>query len=94
MPIYVYECASCNNQFEVEQRITEDPLADCTCGALGSVRRLIQPIAVMFKGTGFHINDYASKPGEAKKEETNAEAPKTDNCTGTPESCPKCEPAT
>lgn len=45
------------------QRITEDPIKDCECGAVGTVKRVIQPIAVMFKGSGFHINDYASKGG-------------------------------
>lgn len=68
MPIYVYECRTCERTFEVEQRIVEDPLTDCECGAVGSLRRIIQPTAVMFKGGGFHINDYASssapKPAE------------------------------
>ena len=63
MPTYVYECSTCKNQFEVMQRITEDPLTDCECGAKGTVKRVIQPIAVLFKGSGFHINDYASKGG-------------------------------
>lgn len=60
MPTYVYECRKCEKVFEVEQRIVEDPLSDCDCGSKGSLRRLIQPSAVMFKGSGFHINDYSS----------------------------------
>lgn len=59
MPTYVYECTTCNKTLEVEQRITEEPLKDCPCGAKGSLVRLIQPTAVMFRGSGFHINDYA-----------------------------------
>ncbi|MEA2552582.1 MAG: hypothetical protein QOJ65_758 [Fimbriimonadaceae bacterium] len=67
MPTYVYECSSCNNQFEVEQRMTEDPLNSCECGASGTVKRVIQPVGVMFKGSGFHINDYsASKPTDSE----------------------------
>jgi putative FmdB family regulatory protein len=80
MPTYVYECKKCEKTFEVEQRIVEDPLKDCQCGAKDSLRRLIQPTAVMFKGGGFHINDYAAQP------------PKPD-CTGEPASCPSCAPA-
>lgn len=68
MPTYVYECSSCQSTFEVEQRITEDPLRDCRCGSTGTVKRVIQPIAVMFKGAGFHINDYSGKPAETKTE--------------------------
>ena len=67
MPTYVYECSSCNTQFEVLQRITEDPIDTCECGAKGTVKRLIQPIAVVFKGSGFHINDYSPGGAEDKK---------------------------
>ena len=74
MPTYVYECSACMKTFEVEQRITEDPLKDCSCGGKGTLKRLIQPIAVMFKGSGFHINDYAPKGGPA--ESKTAEDPK------------------
>ena len=73
MPTYVYECSKCNDVFEVDQRITEDPLNQCHCGSKGTVKRLIQPVGVMFKGGGFHINDYASSTAPAKTEEKAAE---------------------
>lgn len=57
MPTYLYECSKCNDQFEVDQRITEPPLNVCHCGATGTVRRLIQPTAILFKGSGFYVND-------------------------------------
>lgn len=60
MPTYVYQCSTCNSTFEAMQRITEEPLNSCECGAEGTVKRIIQPTAVMFKGSGFHINDYSS----------------------------------
>jgi putative FmdB family regulatory protein len=82
MPTYAYECGSCNSTFEVEQRIVDDPLKDCPqCDKRGVLKRLIQPIAVMFKGDGFHINDYASKPEPATT---------GDACTGEPSSCGRC----
>ena len=63
MPTYVYGCRACGKEFEIEQRITADSLTDCeACGAKGGLRRLIQPVAVSFKGAGFHINDYSTKP--------------------------------
>lgn len=79
MPTYVYECQSCERTFEIQQRMSEGPLSDCECGANGSLRRLIQPVGVIFNGPGFHINDYAgaSKPAEPV-------------CTGEPKSCPSC----
>src|SRR5689334_10047272 len=70
MPTYVYECSSCKDTYEVEQRISEDALKDCRCGSKGTVKRIIQPVGVMFKGSGFHINDYAAKAGPASKEKS------------------------
>ncbi len=88
MPTYVYECRTCDKTFEVQQRMSEDALTDCDCGAEGSLRRLIQPVGVIFNGAGFHINDYK---GTATPVEKPAEAPA---CTGEPAACPACTPAT
>jgi putative FmdB family regulatory protein len=71
MPTYVYECKSCEKSFEVEQRITADPLTDCDCG--GNLRRVIQPVGISFKGSGFYVNDSSSKPAESKPAETKTE---------------------
>ncbi len=60
MPTYVYACAACGKQFEQFQSFKEDPLSVCRCGAEGKVRRVIQPIGVVFKGSGWYINDSRS----------------------------------
>jgi putative FmdB family regulatory protein len=60
MPTYVYECSACEKVFEIEQRITEDPLKDCQCGSNGTVKRIIQPVGIAFKGSGFYVNDSSS----------------------------------
>src|ERR1022692_2788435 len=75
MPTYVYECRTCGKVFEVDQRITADALTDCDCGAKGALRRLIQPVAVAFKGAGFHINDYAPKGTTTDATESKAAEP-------------------
>jgi putative FmdB family regulatory protein len=71
MPTYVYECKSCNATFEVEQSIKDSALEDCTVCETGKVRRLIQPVGIAFKGSGFYVNDSksvsASKPAEETK---------------------------
>jgi putative FmdB family regulatory protein len=59
MPTYVYECSKCSNVFEVDQRITEEPLKNCHCGSEGTVKRVIQPPAILFKGPGFYVTDSA-----------------------------------
>lgn len=96
MPTYVYECRDCSQTFEVQQRIIEDALTDCIlCESKGSVKRVIQPIAVMFKGSGFHINDYADKkvaPESEKKEDSAPTAEKVEAKTDAP-AAPESTPA-
>ena len=59
MPIYEYRCEKGHN-FEVTQRMTDDPLASCsTCGA--PVQRVFHPVAVHFKGSGFYSTDYGKR---------------------------------
>jgi putative FmdB family regulatory protein len=58
MPIYEYKCEN-GHQFEVIQRMTDDPVSVCEqCGA--PVERVFHPIAVHFKGKGFYTTDYGS----------------------------------
>ena len=65
MPTYEYECKECSYRFETVQRITDDSLSECVkCG--GSVRKILFPVGILFKGPGFHITDYR-KP-EAKSD--------------------------
>lgn len=73
MPTYVYECKQCGDVFEVEQRITEDPLTDCQCG--GTVKRVIQPVGIAFKGSGFYVNDSSSKPADKTTPDTSSTTP-------------------
>ncbi len=64
MPTYGYECLECSTQFEIVQKITEDSLTvHDGCG--GKLRKLIYPVGISFKGSGFYVNDYA--PGGPKK---------------------------
>lgn len=60
MPTYEYKCGDCSHQFERFQKMSDDPVAECeSCG--GSVQRILFPVAVHFKGTGFYTTDYARK---------------------------------
>ena len=60
MPTYEYRCDSCSHQFERFQRMSDDPVKECeACG--GEVQRLLFPVAIHFKGSGFYTTDYAKK---------------------------------
>jgi putative FmdB family regulatory protein len=55
MPVYGYRCSR-GHHFEIQQRITEPPLAQCPeCGA--PVTRVFYPVGIIFKGGGFYKTD-------------------------------------
>src|SRR3954452_8521769 len=63
MPIYDYQCNECGNRFEKMQPITADPIKECPrCGKPG-VRRIFHPVGVIFKGSGWYINDSRKSSG-------------------------------
>jgi len=71
VPIYEYECETCSKRIEILQKMSDPPLTSCdTCE--GSVHRIVSPSGLIFKGSGFYINDYARKkkdgPSDAKGE--------------------------
>ncbi|MDQ6914840.1 MAG: zinc ribbon domain-containing protein [Actinomycetota bacterium] len=71
MPIYEYRCEN-GHTFEVMQRMTEDPLANCTsCEA--PVQRVFHPVAVHFKGSGFYNTDYGTKRRARELEQSASE---------------------
>ena len=56
MPTYTYRCKDCSNEFEKRQRMSDDPLTECpTCG--GYVRRVVNSVGIVFKGSGFYVTD-------------------------------------
>jgi putative FmdB family regulatory protein len=77
MPLYSYRCDNCGVQFEQRQHFTDAPLVQCPeCGE-DSLRKLYQPVGVVFKGSGFYATDHRSPSGQssAKKAEKAEEAP-------------------
>lgn len=68
MPTYEYKCSGCSKRLEIVQRITADPLTKCeACG--GQLKRVVFPVGVVYKGTGFYTTDYARKNGGSDKSE-------------------------
>ncbi len=76
MPAYVYQCESCGVTFERQQSFSEPPLTDCPeCD--GHVHRVIQPVGIVFKGSGFYVTDNRAKsstslPGSKKETKDSA----------------------
>lgn len=70
MPIYEYRCPN-GHTFELFQRMSDQPAEACaTCGA-GPVEKILFPVAVHFKGSGFYSTDYGK--GKKKSKDTDGD---------------------
>lgn len=77
MPVYEYQCLPNGHHFEVRQGFHDEPVQVCAeCG--GPVRRVILPVGIVFKGSGFYATDSrksTSKPAsDAKSGEAKSDA--------------------
>jgi len=67
MPVYEYECSECMKTFEIQQRMTDNPLTNCPdCD--GALKKLMSMSSFHLKGGGWYADGYASKStGDNKK---------------------------
>lgn len=56
MPTYQYRCDDCSANFERFQRFNDEPVRTCP-RCEGPVHRVIHPVGVIFKGSGFYVTD-------------------------------------
>ena len=85
MPIYEYRCDN-DHRFEVLQKFSDDPLTVCeACGA--PAQRVLHPVAIHFKGSGFYSTDY----GRGSRRKDSASKDGSDSSGGEGESKPKKE---
>jgi putative FmdB family regulatory protein len=72
MPTYEYGCEACGKKWELEQRITEDPVKKCPkCGKL-KAKRLISGGSFMLKGGGWYADGYGSSKKSSKGSDSGA----------------------
>jgi len=67
MPIYEYACGKCEHEFEVEQRISDDPVKTCPECRSRKVKRLISQTSFVLKGGGWYSDLYSSSKGDGGK---------------------------
>lgn len=78
MPIYEYECLECRGRFERRQSVKDESIKVCVkCG--GQARRVLHPVGIIFKGSGFYATD-SRKPhyGEGAKPADESKSEKKD----------------
>lgn len=93
MPLYEYQCLENGHTFEVRHPITQDPVNACPlCGS--PVRRVIFPVGIVFKGSGFYATDSRGKGPSAKaKPADGASEAKTDGGDSKPETKAEQKPS-
>ena len=64
MPIYEYQCGSCEHVFESLQRISEAPLTHCPACGKPELKKLVSAPAFRLKGGGWYETDF--KTGSKK----------------------------
>ena len=57
VPIYEYKCPN-GHLFEIFQKMADDPPEVCEVCGEGPIERVLYPVAVHFKGSGFYSTDY------------------------------------
>jgi putative FmdB family regulatory protein len=67
VPIYEYRCPN-GHTFEVFQKMTDTPVEVCTICGEGPVEKILFPVAVHFKGSGFYSTDYGRRGRKPAKE--------------------------
>ncbi|MCS7324261.1 MAG: FmdB family zinc ribbon protein [Anaerolineae bacterium] len=69
MPTYQYACPDCGHTFERVQKFTDAPVKRCPKCGKRRVHRVVTPVAVTFKGSGWYITDSRkSNNGNGKSE--------------------------
>ncbi len=72
MPVYEYECPECEKIFEVQQRMSDDPLTQCP-DCEGPVKKIMSRSSFQLKGGGWYADGYSSTRPAAKKESAASE---------------------
>jgi putative FmdB family regulatory protein len=73
MPTYGYRCGTCGHQFEIIQRISDEPLTTCP-NCQGKLAKILYPVGISFKGSGFYTTDYKAS-GKGSETSSNGSSP-------------------
>jgi putative FmdB family regulatory protein len=59
VPVYTYTCTNCGETIERRQSFSDAPLTTCEqCS--GALRKVIHPVGIVFKGSGWYVTDSRS----------------------------------
>ncbi len=67
MPVYTYRCANCGIQFDKSQSFNDQPLVRCPECGKPQLKKVYQPVGIVFKGSGFYATDHHSPSGQTSR---------------------------
>lgn len=80
MPIYDFRCSTCGHKFEYFTFKLNGQQVNCErCGSVAN--RLISPVGIIFKGSGFYVTD--SRKSSTLTSADSTDSKKTDKCSKT-----------
>ncbi|HVU77317.1 MAG TPA: zinc ribbon domain-containing protein [Gaiellaceae bacterium] len=85
MPIYEYKCPN-GHLFEVFHGMTEDGPSACEVCGEGPLQRVLHPVAVHYKGSGFYSTDYGRKSKSPAKEGGSSDSSSSSSSSSSSES--------
>jgi putative FmdB family regulatory protein len=69
LPIYTYRCEKCGIQFDEQKSFNDPPLTRCPECSSNALRKIFQPVGIVFKGSGFYATDNRSPSGAGRVNE-------------------------
>jgi putative FmdB family regulatory protein len=81
MPIYEYRCPN-GHLFELFQRMADDPPETCEVCRAAPLERVLHPVAVHYKGSGFYTTDYG-KGSSKRAGGKDGDSPSSDSSSST-----------
>lgn len=92
MPTYQYQCTDCGEPLEIQQSFTDDALTECpACG--GRLRKVFNAVGVVFKGSGFYVNDSKSKSSSTSTASTSSDKSASKSSSDSSTTTTKAAPA-
>ncbi|MFA9447121.1 FmdB family zinc ribbon protein [Egicoccus sp. AB-alg6-2] len=95
MPTYEYACRDCGEHLEVVQSFKDDALTECP-SCHGSLRKVFSAAGLIFKGSGWHVKDYAASStssgkagtgsGSTESSDTSSSSPSSESTAKTADS--------
>ncbi len=82
MPIYEYKCTKCNKQFDLLQKMSAPPIAQCPDCITDTAHRLVSAPSFQLKGDGWYVTDFKDKPANQNVKPDAQTASPTDPTTG------------